>query len=61
MGQGWAARHEFWEIPPGEIWWLVDAHIPPEKREDPDRDARLLRLLENAIAEADADGEGSTK
>lgn len=28
MGQGWASPSEFWAMPPGEIWWLIDARTP---------------------------------
>ncbi|NBT33802.1 MAG: hypothetical protein EBT13_18375 [Rhodobacteraceae bacterium] len=28
VGQKWVTPGEFWAMPPGELWWLVDAMTP---------------------------------
>lgn len=28
MGLKWCSPAEFWAMPPGEFWWLYDAHTP---------------------------------
>lgn len=28
VGQKWVTPSEFWAMPPGELWWLVDAMTP---------------------------------
>jgi hypothetical protein len=28
VGQKWVTPGEFWAMPPGELWWLVDAMMP---------------------------------
>lgn len=54
VGQGWVSRDEFWRLPPGEVWWLMDAHIPPEKETPGAQTERLYQRLRNAIAESEA-------
>lgn len=44
VGQGWIGPADFWTMPPGEFWWLVEAHSPAET-EDYDE---LLDLLKEA-------------
>jgi hypothetical protein len=34
VGQKWVTPSEFWAMPPGEIWWLVEANEPPETGTD---------------------------
>nr|WP_170540974.1 hypothetical protein [Ruegeria arenilitoris] len=52
VGQGWVSRAEFWTLPPGELWWLLDAHIPPEKETPADQNERLFQMMNKAIEEA---------
>jgi hypothetical protein len=28
VGRKWVTREEFWTLPPGELWWIVDAMMP---------------------------------
>ncbi|WP_318339718.1 hypothetical protein [Defluviimonas sp. D31] len=45
---------EFWRLPPGELWWVVDARLPPEiQNRKPAQNDRLLSMLEKAIEEAE--------
>ncbi len=46
MGQKWATPSEFWAMPPGEIWWLVDANTP-EDATDYDEMYRLMMEAQN--------------
>ncbi|MBD3803558.1 MAG: hypothetical protein IE919_10010 [Thioclava sp.] len=46
------SRSEFWTLPPGEVWWLIDAHIP-QTIQPQEQNERLLQLLEAAIEEAE--------
>ena len=38
VGQKWVTRGEFWTMPPGEVWWLIDAMMPKDQRHDIDYD-----------------------
>ncbi|MEM9522754.1 MAG: hypothetical protein AAF982_01965, partial [Pseudomonadota bacterium] len=55
IGRGWVSREEFWRLPPGEIWWIMDAHLPPEKFDETPaaQKERLYQRLKAAIAEAE--------
>lgn len=50
VGQGWVSPSEFWEMPPAEVWWLIDAHTPANAV---NHDALYTLLLE---AEAQQNG-----
>ena len=45
VGNGWVSPSEFWQMPPGEIWWLLDAKTPPEKRDKPNAMRELYDML----------------
>lgn len=53
MGQGWVRPAEFWRLPPGEVWWILDAHLPPEAETPVTQNERLYQLLTDAIEETE--------
>lgn len=36
VGGGWVSRADFWEMPPQEFWWLIQAKVPDlfQRQED---------------------------
>jgi hypothetical protein len=50
VGNGWATRAEFWTLPPGEVWWLIDAHLPPEIKDRDEKFSTLQDMLKKAKA-----------
>jgi hypothetical protein len=28
VGQGWVSPSEFWAMPPGSVWWLIESKTP---------------------------------
>ena len=50
VGQKWVTPGEFWSLPPGEIWWLIDAMMPEPGLGESTRN-ELLEMLDKALAE----------
>jgi len=50
VGQDWVSPLDFWRLPPGQIWWIIDAKMPPEKAASADTTARLKKLLADSRA-----------
>ena len=48
IGQKWVTPGEFWSLPPGELWWIVDAMMP--KSMDADTAEELYAALMAAKA-----------
>lgn len=44
VGADWVTPSEFYRLRPRDVWWLIEAKIPPEKRK-PDDNARLYEVL----------------
>lgn len=32
VGNDWVSPTDFWDLPPGQIWWLIDAKMPASAR-----------------------------
>lgn len=45
VGQGWVSPTEFWNLAPGEVWWIIEARMPRNGLSMEDAD-RLLEMLE---------------
>ena len=56
VGKGWVSRAEFWALPPGEVWWILDAHLPPERDAPQDQNERLYQSLMAATKEKEEAG-----
>jgi len=52
VGRGWVTREEFWRLPPGEVHWLLAAHIPPDEGGEAGKFDRLHDMLKKAKEEA---------
>lgn len=52
VGQGWVSPSEFWSMPPGEVWWLVDAKTP---KESADYDALYQAMIDAQAEEQESD------
>lgn len=48
VGQKWVTPGEFWAMPPGELWWLLDAMAPKQTAADV---ADLYDMMKAAQAE----------
>jgi hypothetical protein len=49
VGQGWVSPSEFWQLPPGEIWWLIDAKTAQTPK--PKDTEELYQMMMGAIAD----------
>lgn len=60
VAQGWVSGKDFWQMPPQQIWWIIDAHRARLEREadagslSPADTEDLHQLLEDAEAAAKA-------
>lgn len=50
VGNGWVSPLEFWQLAPGQAWWVVAAKMPKSVTEAHNSRARLYRLLKEAKA-----------
>ncbi|WP_225029429.1 hypothetical protein [Xinfangfangia pollutisoli] len=48
VGQGWIGAAEFWTLPPGQIWWVIDDRLPQGAAGALSDRAEMLTLLRKA-------------
>gem|GEM_PF-2455468 len=48
VGQGWVQPGAFWNLCPGELWWLIDAHKPRNQAGSQESFAELYDMLKAA-------------
>ncbi|HEY0276298.1 MAG TPA: hypothetical protein VGC31_09555 [Paenirhodobacter sp.] len=48
VGQGWVGAAEFWTLPPGQIWWVIDDRMPQGAAQAVSDRAEMLRMLREA-------------
>lgn len=48
VGNDWVSPSEFWKMPPGLFWWIIDAKTPPEQRDKPQMYAELRAMIDEA-------------
>lgn len=53
VGQKWVSPAEFWALPPGEVWWLVDAMMPREGMDEEEAESLYAALMAAKAAEAE--------
>jgi hypothetical protein len=32
IGNDWVTPLDFWKLPPGQLWWIIDAKLPERAR-----------------------------
>ena len=50
VGEGWVSTADFWQLTPGEVWWLIEAKKPKTGMGENVRQ-ELLEMLDKALAE----------
>lgn len=55
VGQGWISPREFWAMPPGELWWLIEAKMPKQGMAESTAQ-ELLDMLDKELAREAAEG-----
>ena len=50
VGQGWVTPLEFWKLPPGQVWWIIDAKTPEVVKTRGDDMAEVRRMFKAAKA-----------
>ena len=45
VGQKWVSAADFWTLPPGEIWWLIDAMMPKTGLQEGEAESLYAALM----------------
>jgi len=52
VGNDWVSPLDFWELSPGQAWWIVRAKMPKDAAEHADNMSSLYRFHKEAKARA---------
>lgn len=48
--RGWVSPRDFWEMAPGEVWWVIEAHQPRQPMGGAEGMGELYRMLKESQA-----------